>query len=180
MWSFNRLGGSFWGFQCWPLLENFASKQNYQMFANICYQIFLCKYFDALPLSHVSPCFFIRVWRDFCSKMMQGPLGLRPCAGRQLKCRGNIHQIATNILPDGWCVFGQLNMYNWGVKNAAQQPQSNIGGHLNIARVENCLDRVINGHGLNFGFGEVSISFKQQKSAKLPDNIKLSFWSLSF
>ena len=49
---------------------------------------------------------------------MQGALGLRPCcpaAQMSWKYPPNTH-------TDGWCVFGQLNMYNWGVRNAPKQP----------------------------------------------------------
>ena len=50
-------------------------EQNYQIFAKIYSQIYLCKYFDALPLSHA----FYQGVKGFFSQVMQGALGLRPC-----------------------------------------------------------------------------------------------------
>lgn len=40
-------------------------EQNYQIFAKIYSQIYLCKYFNALPLSHASLCFLSRCERIF-------------------------------------------------------------------------------------------------------------------
>ena len=86
------------------------------IFPNISLQIF----WPPPPLSHASLCFLSECERIFVHRWCKGRRGLG-LAARQLKCPGNIHQIPTNILPDGWCVFGQLNMYNWGVKNAPEQ-----------------------------------------------------------
>ena len=91
---------------------------------NICKDIFSNIYLQIFwrpPSVTCFPLLFIKVWKDFFHRWCKGCWGLG-LAARQLKCPGNIHQIPTNILPDGWCVFGQLNMYNWGVKNVPDQP----------------------------------------------------------